>query len=225
MGRDGRQAIDQGSRVNVRKLAVDGALEFTPRVFRDPRGVTVSPYQESAFVAAVGGPPFPIAQTLHSESRRGVVRGVHYTVTPPGTAKYVFCARGEALDIVVDIRVGSPTFGRWDAVVLDGRDFKSLYLPVGVGHAFVARADETAMCYLMSTLYLPERELALSALDPGLGLPIPADIDPILSDRDRAAPTIAEALAQGLLPDYAACQVIEAGVPAGVSAFGAFGGQ
>jgi epimerase EvaD len=93
-----------------RRLSVDGAFVFTPRVFPDDRGLFVSPFQESAFVDAVGGPLFPVAQTNHSRSRRGVVRGIHYTVTPPGTAKYVYCPRGRSLDIVVDIRVGSPTY-------------------------------------------------------------------------------------------------------------------
>lgn len=150
-----------------------------------------------------------MAQTNHSRSRRGVVRGVHFTATPPGTAKYVYCARGRALDIVVDIRVGSPTFGRWDAVLLDQRDFRSVYLPVGVGHAFVALEEDTVVSYLLSRAYVPEHELALSALDPALGLPIPDDTPPLLSDRDQAAPTLAEAGERGLLPDYAACRSLE----------------
>ncbi|CQR60390.1 dTDP-4-dehydrorhamnose 3,5-epimerase family protein [Streptomyces leeuwenhoekii] len=192
-----------------RRLAVDGAFEFTPCVFPDERGLFVSPFQEAAFIEATGSPLFPVAQTNHSRSRRGVVRGVHFTATPPGTAKYVYCARGEALDIVVDIRVGSPTYGRWDAVLLDQRHFRSVYLPVGVGHAFVALRDDTVVSYMLSRAYVPEHELAISALDPALGLPVPADTEPIQSDRDRAAPTLAEAEAQGLLPDYATCSGIE----------------
>jgi epimerase EvaD len=204
--------------VKTRKLAVDGALEFTPRVYADDRGLVVSPYQEEAFAAVNERPLFPVAQTLHSRSRRGVVRGVHYTATPPGTAKYVYCARGQALDIIVDLRVGSPTFGQWDAVNLDEREFKSVYCPVGVGHAFVARADDTVMCYLFSCSYTPENELALAALDPDLGLPIPDDVDPIMSRRDRVAPTFAAAKANGLLPDYHECQQIDAALTMGFAA-------
>ncbi|MEV8394634.1 MULTISPECIES: dTDP-4-dehydrorhamnose 3,5-epimerase family protein [unclassified Streptomyces] len=192
--------------MEIRELAVEGAVEFTPRVFPDERGLFVSPFQEAAFEKAVGHRLFRTAQTNHSRSRRGVVRGVHFTVTPPGTAKYVYCAQGAALDIVIDIRVGSPTYGQWDAVLLDPVDFRAMYFPLGVGHAFVALADDTVMSYMLTSGYVAENELALSALDPALGLPIPADIDPVMSERDMAAPTLAEARAAGLLPDYATCQ-------------------
>lgn len=195
--------------MKARQLAVEGAFEFTPQVFPDQRGLFVSPFQEAAFIAARQRPLFPVAQTNHSRSARGVVRGIHFTVTPPGTAKYVYCPRGEALDIVIDIRVGSPTFGQWDAVRLDQRDFRAMYFPVGVGHAFVALADDTVMSYMLSGSYVAENELALSVLDPELGLPIPTDVEPILSDRDRIAPTLAQARADGLLPDYRDCVAVE----------------
>ncbi|WP_409491144.1 dTDP-4-dehydrorhamnose 3,5-epimerase family protein [Amycolatopsis sp. cmx-11-12] len=195
--------------MQARKLAVEGAIEFTPRVFPDDRGLFVSPFQEEAFVEAHGGPLFPVAQTNHSMSKRGVVRGIHYTVTPPGIAKYVYCARGKALDIVVDIRVGSPTFGKWDAVLMDQQDYRTMYFPVGVGHAFVALEDDTVMSYMLSAGYVAQNELALSALDPALGLPIDAGVEPILSDRDGVAITLAEAERQGLLPDYATSVELE----------------
>ncbi|TDD63482.1 dTDP-4-keto-6-deoxy-D-glucose epimerase [Kribbella antibiotica] len=197
--------------MKARKLRVEGALEFTPRVFPDDRGLFISPYQEQSFVEAHGSPLFPVAQTNHSLSARGVVRGIHFTTTPPGTAKYVYCARGKALDIVVDIRVGSPTFGQWDVVLMDQQDHRASYLPVGVGHAFVALEDDTVMSYMLSESYVPANELALFALDPALGLPIPTDIEPLLSERDGVAVTLAEAAEQGLLPDYARCQEIEKG--------------
>jgi epimerase EvaD len=188
-----------------RRLAVTGAIEFTPRVFADDRGTTVAPFQHTQFTAALGHPLFAVAQTLHSSSCRDVVRGVHFAAVPPGTAKYVYCPRGSVLDIVVDLRVGSPTFGRWDTVELDDVSFRSVYVPVGVGHAFVTLAPDTVVSYLMSGEYDAARERTLSALDPDLGLPIPAGLNPIMSDRDRAAPTLAGALAAGLLPDYADC--------------------
>ncbi|MFI7613064.1 dTDP-4-keto-6-deoxy-D-glucose epimerase [Nonomuraea terrae] len=195
--------------MKARALNVDGAFEFTPQVFPDERGLFLSPFQEAAFAEAVGRPLFRVAQSNHSRSRRGVVRGVHFTVTPPGSAKYVYCPRGRALDIVVDIRVGSPTFGRWDSVTLDQDDFRATYLPVGVGHAFVALEDDTVMSYLVSSAYVPEHELALTPLDPALGLPIPAEPAPIMSERDTAAPTLAEARVRGMLPEYATCLAIE----------------
>nr|ACJ60977.1 VEG35 [uncultured soil bacterium] len=196
--------------MQARKLAVEGAIEFTPRVFPDDRGAFLSPYQEAAFVEAHGSPLFRVAQTNHSVSKRGVVRGVHYTATPPGVAKYVYCARGKALDIVIDIRVGSPTFGQWDSVLMDQQDHRALYFPVGVGHAFIALEDDTVMSYMISGTYVARDELALSPLDPALGLPIETSgVEPILSDRDKVAVTLAEAREQGLLPDYAKSQEIE----------------
>lgn len=193
-----------------RELAVGGALEFSPEVFADDRGFFGSPYQESAFIGAVGKPLFPVSQASLSRSRRGVVRGVHFTVTPPGTAKYVYCPSGKVLDIVVDLRVGSPTFGRWDSVVLDPESLRALYLPVGLGHAFVALEDETMMSYLLSSSYIPELEQSVSVFDKELALLIPDGIDPILSERDLHAPTLAKAEADGILPVYDQCRAIEA---------------
>ncbi|MGC5010645.1 dTDP-4-dehydrorhamnose 3,5-epimerase family protein [Streptosporangium sp. DT93] len=195
--------------MRARELAVAGAYEFTPPSFADERGVFVSPHHHDDFVAAVGHPLFPVAQSSYSSSRRGVVRGVHFALTPPGVAKYVYCPRGQVLDMVVDTRVGSPTYGRFDAVVLDQDDRRALYFPVGVGHAFVSLEDDSVVHYLLSGVYVPENELAISALDPALDLPVPRDVTPILSERDRVAPTLAEAAARGLLPDYAACRQIE----------------
>ncbi|MEU9252762.1 dTDP-4-dehydrorhamnose 3,5-epimerase [Streptomyces sp. NPDC048270] len=195
--------------MEARKLAVDGAFEFTPRVFPDDRGLFVSPFQEAGFAEATGLAAFRVAQSNHSRSRRGVVRGVHFTTTPPGTAKYVYCPQGEVLDIVVDIRVGSPTFGQWDAVRLNPLTFKALYFPVGVGHAFVGLGEESVVSYLLTSPYVAEHELAISVLDPELGLPVPQDVPRIVSDRDGVAPTLAEARDAGLLPVYAECLALE----------------
>jgi 5-epimerase len=188
--------------MHARPLAVEGAFEFAPEVFRDDRGCFVTTFGEPDFVAATGRPLFPVAQASTSTSRRDVVRGIHYTRTPPGVAKYVHCTHGRALDIIVDLRVGSPTYTRWDAVELDAERYHAVYFPVGVGHLFIARTDDTMMSYLLSAFYNPDNELALSPLDPDLDLPIPPDTTPILSTRDTEAPTLAEAATAGLLPDY-----------------------
>lgn len=185
------------SGATVRELAVPGVLEFTPVVHADDRGQFVTEMHEHDLLAALGRPLFPVRQASVSRSRRGVVRGVHFTAGE-GTEKYVHCPAGRVLDIVVDLRVGSPAFGTWDVVELDDVGGRALYLPRGVGHAFVALSDGAVMSYLLSTVYVPERELAVSVLDPRLGLPLPADA--VLSDRDRAAPTLAEARTAGLLP-------------------------
>ncbi|MGY1456687.1 dTDP-4-dehydrorhamnose 3,5-epimerase family protein [Streptomyces sp. SS8] len=188
--------------METRELAVAGALEITPPVFPDRRGLFCPVYQEADYTAVPGGPPFRVVRSGLSVNRTGVVRGVHYARSAPGTAKIVLCAAGEALDLVVDVRSGSPTFGRWDSVRLGPARPRAVYCPPDVGHAFVSLAEGTVLVYLLSTPYRPEDELAVSALDPALGLPVPHRPEPVMSDRDRTAPTLAEALDRGLLPEY-----------------------
>lgn len=192
-------------RMQFRELAVPGAFAFRPRAFPDDRGLFVAPFQEQVFVAATGH-PLHVAQTNHSVSRRGVLRGVHFTDVPPGQAKYVYCARGQVVDVVVDVRVGSPTFGSCDAVRLDAADFQAVYLAEGLGHAFVALTDDTVVTYLCSTGYDPSAERGVHPLDPALGLPWPTELEPVLSAKDAAAPSLAGAEHDGLLPSYERCQ-------------------
>ena len=190
------------------ELTVPGAFVFTPDIFPDERGLFVSPMQQAALLGTANLATFSVAQLSYSRSRCGSVRGVHFTRTPPGCAKYVHCPQGRALDIVVDIRTGSPTFGLWDTVLLDAEHARAVYLPVGVGHAFVALTDDTIVSYLLSVAYDPGQEAAVSVYDPALGLPIPAGIEPLMSTRDKSAPTLAEAEKEGLLPKYATCQAV-----------------
>jgi dTDP-4-dehydrorhamnose 3,5-epimerase len=190
--------------MQVRELDIAGSWEFTPPAFPDHRGMFAAPFQGEAFVEAVGY-PLRLAQTNHSVSRRGTIRGVHFADVPPGQAKYVYCARGALLDFVIDLRVGSPTFGQWDSVELDDTTLNAVYLPEGLGHAFVALADDTAMSYLCSTGYHPGGEHGIDPFDRDLALPWPTNIEPILSDKDTAAPSLAEAQRTGLLPQYADC--------------------
>ena len=186
------------------ELAVPGVIEFTPQVFQDPRGEFVAPFQQPTFVDATGH-RLQLAQCNHSVSRRGVIRGVHFSDVPPGQAKYVHCARGALLDVAIDVRLGSPTFGRWCSVLLDTETYRSVYLAEGIGHAFIALADDTMMVYLCSTGYEPAAERTIHPLDPALALPWPTGLEPILSDKDRTAPTLAEAQAAALLPHWSAC--------------------
>ena len=191
--------------MQVRQLEITGAFEFTPKSFPDHRGLFVAPFQETAFSAATGH-TLQLAQTNHSVSARNVVRGVHFADVPPGQAKYVYCPRGALLDVVVDVRVGSPTFGRWEAVRLDSTEYRALYLAEGLGHAFAALTDDTVMTYLCSTSYNPAAEHGVNPLDPDLALPWnDLDGEPVLSAKDREAPTLAEAGESGLLPRYDDC--------------------
>lgn len=191
--------------MKARELSIAGAWVFEPTVFPDARGSFAAPFQGAVFREALGF-DLTVAQTNHSVSARGVVRGVHFADTPPGQAKYVYCPRGALLDVVVDVRVGSPTYGAHEAVELDGSSCRAVYLAEGLGHAFVALEDDTVMAYLCSTPYNPGAEHGVSPLDPALGLPWPADVEPVLSEKDAAAPTLAQAATRGLLPDNAACE-------------------
>ncbi|GMA25083.1 hypothetical protein GCM10025864_28420 [Luteimicrobium album] len=139
-------------------------------------------------------------------SAAGVVRGIHFADVPPSQAKYVTCAKGAVLDVVVDIRVGSPTFGRWDSVLLDDVDRRAIYLSEGLGHAFMSLEDDSTVLYLCSAPYAPGREHGIHPLDPEVGVAWPttardgSPLTPLLSDKDEAAPTLVEAREQGLLP-------------------------
>lgn len=187
-----------------RELSIEGAWEFEPTIYPDDRGHFVAPFQAESFAAAVGH-SLAVAQTNHSVSRRGVVRGVHFADVPLGQAKYVYCARGSLLDVVVDVRVGSTTFGEHDAVLLESRRGNAVYLSEGLGHAFVALDDETAMVYLCSTGYNPGSERGVNPLDPALDLPWPSGLDLVLSDKDRGAAGLEHARSTGVLPTLTAC--------------------
>jgi dTDP-4-dehydrorhamnose 3,5-epimerase len=190
--------------VKIRPLTIDGAWEITPVQHGDARGLFLEWYRFD-HLAAETGHPMRLAQANISVSTRGAVRAVHFADVPPGQAKYVTCARGALLDVVVDIRVGSPTFGQWEGVRLDDADRRAVYLSEGLGHGFCALSDEATLVYFCSQTYRPEREHTIHALDPDLAIEWPTD-RPVLSERDAAAPTLAQARAGGLLPDYAACR-------------------
>ena len=199
------------SPMQIRPLAVPDALELTPRLFGDERGVFLEWYRFEE-LAEVVGHPLRLAQANLSVSRRGTLRGLHYADVPPGQAKYVTCVRGAVLDAVVDIRVGSPTFGRWETVVLDDTDRRALYIPEGLGHAFLALTDDAIVSYLCSEVYNPTAEHGLDPLDPRIGITWPTDVEPLLSPKDAEAPSLAQALADGRLPDYASCVAFASGL-------------
>ncbi|WP_019136648.1 dTDP-4-dehydrorhamnose 3,5-epimerase family protein [Cellulomonas massiliensis] len=188
-----------------RELSVPGAWEVTPRQFPDPRGLFLEWFSGAPFAEHVGH-GLGLAQANLSVSAAGVVRGVHFADVPPGQAKYVTCARGAVLDVVVDLRVGSPTFGTWDSVLLDDVDRRAVYLGEGLGHAFMSLEDDSTVLYLCSTPYNPTGEHGIHPLDPDLAIAWPtadragAALQPLLSEKDAAAPTLAQALADGLLP-------------------------
>ncbi|MHB8340090.1 MAG: dTDP-4-dehydrorhamnose 3,5-epimerase family protein [Mycobacteriales bacterium] len=191
--------------MEITELAVPGAWLVSPVVHRDDRGAFLEWFRADALAKAVGH-GLALAQANLSVSRAGVLRGVHFAAVPPGQAKYVTCPRGAILDVAVDLRRGSPTFGQSATVQLDEDNRRGLYLAEGLGHAFLSLADETTVTYLCSTAYNPAVEFTVHALDPALALPWPAAPAALLSTRDAAAPALAAAAEQGMLPDWTACQ-------------------
>ena len=187
-------------------LGIEGAWVFTPQVHRDDRGSFLETFRGDEFAAALGY-RLDVAQVNCSVSRRGVIRGIHYADVPPGQAKYVCCLSGAVVDVVVDLRAGSPSFGKWEAVRLDDSSRRAVFLAEGIGHGFMAVSDLATVTYLCSTPYAPGREHGVNPLDPALGIgwPLEEAAEPVLSGKDAAAPSLDEALRDGLLPRYADC--------------------
>ena len=169
--------------MEYRELKIPGAWEITPKQFPDERGAFMEMYKMEEFAGVVGH-PLNLVQANCSISKAGVVRGIHFAEVPPSQAKYVMCPSGAVLDFAVDIRVGSPTFGQWDSVLLEGEHRRAIYNP-GREHGVSPVDPEVALKW-------PDRDLA--------GRPLQV----ILSEKDTAAPSLAEAREQGLLPDYQA---------------------
>jgi dTDP-4-dehydrorhamnose 3,5-epimerase len=184
-------------------LSIADAWQVEPAQHGDARGLFLEWYRFDRLAEAAGH-PMRLAQANMSVSARGVVRGLHFADVPPGQAKYVTCVRGAVFDVIVDLRVGSPTFGRSEHVLLDETDRRAIYIGEGLGHGFCALSEDATLTYLCSETYAPGREHGVHPLDPDLGIDWPAD-SPVLSDRDAAAPSLAQARADGLLPDYQQC--------------------
>lgn len=190
--------------MKFRQLPLEGAFEITPQLFADSRGGFLEWYRHDLFTEAVGH-PLGVMQANISISRAGVVRGVHFADVPPGQAKIVTCVRGAVVDVLVDVRVGSPTFGHWEMVRLDDIDRRSVYLSEGLGHAFCAVTDDATIAYMCSSSYNPAAEHTIDPLDPALAIDWPVDT-PVLSPRDADAPSLEQARQSGLLPSYEVCQ-------------------
>jgi dTDP-4-dehydrorhamnose 3,5-epimerase len=191
--------------VQIRELSIPGSYEITPIQRGDERGVFLEWYRFDTLEAVLGH-SLNLRQANISVSKRGVVRGIHFADVPLGQAKYVTAASGAVLDYVIDIRVGSPTFGQWDSVLLDTVDRRSIYLAEGLGHAFVALTDDATISYLVTDVYNASREHGVNPLDPEIGLTFPMEgVELLMSPKDVEAPSLAEAAASGLLPSWDEC--------------------
>jgi dTDP-4-dehydrorhamnose 3,5-epimerase len=188
--------------VQIRELSIPDSYEITPKQFGDDRGVFLEWYRFDKLEEAIGH-PIDLRQANTSVSKRGVVRGIHFADVPRGQAKYVTATHGAVLDYVIDIRVGSPTFGQWDSVLLDDKDRRAIYIAEGLGHCFVSLTDDATVSYLVSDVFNPGKEHGINPLDEQVALVFPAEAgEPLLSPKDTDAPTLAEAAEQGLLPRY-----------------------
>ena len=190
--------------MDIRALKIEGSFEITPRQFPDDRGVFLESFCGDK-LAKVIGHRLEIIQTNVSVSSRGTIRGVHFADVPPSQAKYVTALSGSFIDFAIDIRVGSPTFGQWDSVLLDTADRRAIYLAEGLGHVICCLEDSSTVMYLCSSTYDPGREHAVNPLDPALTLAFPDGITPVLSPKDAAAPSLSQAAEQGLLPRFDEC--------------------
>jgi dTDP-4-dehydrorhamnose 3,5-epimerase len=193
----------------MQPLGIGGTWVVSPRIHRDDRGSFLEWFRGDEFGEALGY-QFGLAQANCTVSRAGALRGIHFADVPPGQAKYVMCVSGAVMDVVVDVRVGSPHYARWEAVRLDDQTRRAVFISEGFGHAFLALSDEATVVYLCSTPYTPKREHGVHPLDPSLGIAWPDEHKIILSERDAQAPLLEEARHAGLLPAYSDCQAFAA---------------
>ena len=179
--------------MTVTHLDIPGSWFFTPRQLSDDRGLFFEWFQDSTFLEAAGH-SFNLAQANCSVSQKGVLRGIHFADVPPGQRKYVTCLTGTALDVLVDLRKESPTFGQWRSVKLDTIERNIVSIPNGVGHAFMALEDNTTIVYLCDQRYNPSGEREINPLDSEIGIEWPMDIEPLLSPKDAAAQSLKDSL-------------------------------
>ncbi|MGW0555401.1 dTDP-4-dehydrorhamnose 3,5-epimerase family protein [Streptomyces sp. NPDC002926] len=187
--------------MDVVETQVPGAFVFTPKQISDERGAFFEAFRRDQ-VEEVTGRPFRPEQINYSVSRRNTLRGIHGVAVPPGQTKYVTCVRGALRDIVVDLRVGSPTFGAHHVTLLDAESGRCVYVPEGVGHGFLSLTDDACICYVVSTPYVPGTQIDINPLDPDLALPWGFSEPPLMSEKDAKAPGAHAALASGLLANW-----------------------
>jgi dTDP-4-dehydrorhamnose 3,5-epimerase len=166
---------------------LDGPVLLQPTKFGDERGFFMETYRADAWAAE--GVPTEFVQDNHSRSRRGTIRGIHFQ-TRPGQGKLVRVARGAVFDVVVDLRQGSPTFGRWEGFELDDERGLQLYVPVGFGHGFCVTSEVADFVYKVTSYYDPATESGFRFDDPEVGIEWP-DVELLYSERDRTAPALA----------------------------------
>lgn len=181
-------------------LGIDGAWVAESPVWRDDRGFFREWFKSEEVLAATGI-NLSIQQANISQSQRGVIRGIHYSLAPLGQAKWVTCVNGSIRDVIVDIRPSSPTFGKSVFVDLNGLDGRAVLIGTGLGHGFASLADSSTIAYLLSSPYSPTEEFEINPIDPELGIDWGVDSAEVsLSEKDKMAPSLAERHKEGKLP-------------------------
>ena len=187
--------------MQVERLSLDGPLLLTPKVFGDDRGYFLESWNRRSFAEALGIPEAEVAsfvQDNQSRSSRGVLRGLHYQVAPEAQAKLVRCVAGEIFDVAVDLRRNSTSFGQWTGARLSGTNHRQLWVPVGFAHGFLTLSDTAEVLYKTVGYWNRSCERSLRWNDPTIGIEWPSTgIEPLLADKDAAAPGLAEALTAG----------------------------
>jgi len=186
--------------VELRPLGIEGAWVATSPMWKDDRG-SFREWFKSADILAATGWDFSVAQANLSESKRGVVRGIHYSTAAVGQAKWITCVTGSIRDVTVDIRPGSSTYGKYKFVNLVGGDGQAVLIGDGLGHGFVSMVDGSTVAYMVTSPFSPTEEFEINPLDPELGIEWGLPVGKLrLSPKDAAAPSLAERLGQGKLP-------------------------
>jgi dTDP-4-dehydrorhamnose 3,5-epimerase len=172
----------------VLETKLGGVVLLEPEVHGDSRGFMVETFRKDGWAEL--GIDVEFVQHNHSRSSRGTLRGLHFQ-TEPGQAKLVRCPRGKIFDVAVDLRRDSPTYGQWEGHELDDEAHRQLYVPVGFGHGFAVLSEEADVTYLLSSAYDPATESGIAWDDPDVGVEWPVN-EPLLSDRDKSTPSLAE---------------------------------
>ena len=177
--------------------AIADVLLIEPKVFGDARGFFFESFNQAAFRAATGLDA-GFVQDNHSKSARGVLRGLHYQLPPRAQGKLVRVVQGEVFDVAVDIRPGSPTFGRWAGYLLSAENKRQLWIPAGLAHGFVTLSETAEFLYKTTDYYAPELERCIRWNDPALAIDWPIDFEPLVSAKDAAGAAFAEAMLENL---------------------------
>jgi len=188
--------------MTLEKLSIAGAYLATHKVFPDERGIFREWFRSEEILTIDKN--FSVQQANYSKSRKWVIRGIHYSLDPQGKAKVVTCASGTIVDVLIDLRVGSPTYLKVEYVDLADESEKVVYIPTGVGHGFIVQSESASIIYLTSSKYAPEYEKVICPTDPDLGItwPLPFGVVPIISKQDMGAQKFSSASESSQLPIF-----------------------